>query len=168
MKKVFFITLLIFLLFLETAYAEDTTYLNKGYGFSIAYPSNYRVLKNLRGAPLIIFFPGKSFFFNNSILVSVSGTGAGEKSIEEYLNIYFKYDKTVSEKKEVLINGIRFLSVVQTQRKSLWFLEYNIKLYHLFTVRGTKVYTITYAADEDSFSKYLKEAKKIMESFKFI
>lgn len=57
MKKVFFITLLIFLLFLETAYAEDTTYLNKGYGFSIAYPSNYRVLKNLRGAPLIIFFP---------------------------------------------------------------------------------------------------------------
>lgn len=121
MKKVFFITLLIFLFFLETAYAEDTTYLNKGYGFPTAYPSNYRVLKNLRGAPLIIFFPGKSLFFNNSILISVSGTSAGEKSIEEYLSIYFKYDKTV-----------------------------------------------TYAANEDSFSKYLKEAKKIMESFKFI
>lgn len=167
MKRVFFTVPVVLLLFLAAGYAEETEYTDKKYGFSITYPSSYRVIKNYRGVPIIIFLPRSSFFFNDNIAISVTSARPVDRSLEELVDIYFKYDKTVSEKKEVLINDIKFLSVVQAQTKQFWFFKFNLKLHHLITIRGTRIYTITYTAAAHNYDKYIEETEKIMKSFRF-
>ena len=143
-KKIFVIVLFLSLFLLQTqAYAEDTTYTDEKYGFSITYPSNYRTFKNFKGASITIFFPITGFFnlFNGYVSVSGQSVKPTTRPIEELIDIQFKYSKSVQKKENVIINGIKFLSVVQSRKMAFW----KLKLHHLITVKGTRVYTITYA-----------------------
>lgn len=150
------------------AHAEDSVYTDQRYGFSIRYPSGCRTLINYRGSALIIVLAKVSPFFTNNVIVTVAKGSSMGRPLEELIDIYFKYDGTVSEKKKVTINNIKFLSVVQTQTKSFWFFKLKLKLYHLIAVKGNRMYTITYNATPDSYDKYLALAKKTMHTFKFI
>lgn len=166
MKRICFILLLIFLFSQVQAYAEDAIYTDEKYGFSIAYPLNCRALKNYRGALITIFFPKISFFdfFNGAISINVRSVRSADRPLEELVDIYFKYSKSVLEKEKVIINDIKFLSVIQTQKMFLW----NLKLHHLITVKGTKIFSITYIATVNNYDKHINKAKDIMHTFKFV
>lgn len=166
MKRTSFVLLFLLILLHTQAYAEDTTYTDDKYGFSITYPSNYRTFKNFKGAPITVFFPKGGFFnfFNGYVNVVAKSTKPTHRPTEELIDIYFKYDKTVLKREQVVINDIDFLSVVQTKR--MFFL--NLKLYILITVKGTKIYTITYANTTNNYEKYIDKAKDIMHSFRFV
>lgn len=166
MKKISFI-LLFLLLFLHTqARAEDTTYTDEKYNFSITYPSDYRTFENYKGAAITVFFPKQGFFnfFNGYVSVIAKSTRPTSRPTEELIDIYFKYDKTVLKKEQVKINDIDFLSVVQT--KKMFF--FNLKIYILITVKGTKIYTITYINTANNYEKCIDKAKQIMHSFRFV
>lgn len=166
MKKIYFILLFLLLLFHTQSYAEDTTYTDQKYNFSITYPSDYRVFKNFKGVAITVFFPREDFFnlFNGYVNVVAKSIRPSHRPTEELIDIYFKYDKTVLQKEQVKINDIDFLSVVQTKRMFL----FNLKLYILLTAKGTKIYTITYANTANNYDKHMDKAKQIMHSFKFL
>jgi len=175
MKKLYPVLVLLICLFQahncifpEDAHGREKAYVDKKYGFSIAYPSELRILPSQKGAQLTIMLAKVSPFLSNNIIISVAGGRSTGRPLEELVDIYFKYDRTVSEKKEVTINGIKFLSVVQTLSKSFWFIKLRFKLYHLITVKGNRIYTITYNATPETFDRYLPLAKSIMHTFKFI
>ena len=170
MRQLFIAIIILVLLCSAHAYSKDAIYIDKKYGFSIEYPEQYRVLKNYKNAPLVILFPVKKLFslFNSNVAITVTTARPSKKSLEDIVDIYFKYDKTVSDRKEVSINRIKFISITQTQKKSLWFFKLNIKLHHLIAVRKKRIYTITYSADTNVYDKYAKEAEKIMRSIRFL
>ncbi|GAG82016.1 unnamed protein product, partial [marine sediment metagenome] len=166
MKKISFILLFLLLLSYAHAYAEDTTYTDEKYNFSITYPSDYRVFENYKGAAITVFFPKQGFFsfFNGYVNVIAKSTRPTTRPTEELIDIYFKYDKTVLKKEQVKINDIDFLSVVQTKR--MFF--FNLKVYILITVKGTKIYTLTYINTANNYDKHIDKAKQIMHSFRFV
>ncbi|UCH12922.1 MAG: hypothetical protein JSW18_03015 [Candidatus Omnitrophota bacterium] len=166
MKKTSFILLFLLLLSYAHAYAEDTTYTDEKYNFYITYPSDYRTFENFKGASITVFFPKQGFFdfFNGYVSVIAKSTRPTSRPTGELIDIYFKYDKTVSGKEQVKINDIDFLSVVQT--KKMFF--FDLKLYILITVKGTKMYTITYINTADNYDKCIDKAKQIMHSFRFL
>jgi hypothetical protein len=61
---------------------------------------------------------------------------------------------------------MEFISIVQTHQQKILFKKLNLKLYHLITVKGNRIYTITYAASADTYENNLAQAKDIMQSFK--
>lgn len=167
MKKIYFILFLLLLILIQTAtvFAEDITYIDKKYGFSITYPSEFRFSKDASKGYIVLAFPKKDFsLYADNITVIASHTTPSCHSAEEIIDIYFKYSKSVIKREKILINGINFLSVIQTQK--MFFL--NLKQYHLITTKGTKIYTITYAATIENYDKFLDKAKQIMHTFKFI
>jgi len=175
MKKLYPVLVLLICLFQahncifpKHAYGSNKVYIDKKYDFSITYPSGLRILPNQKGAQLIIMLAKVSPFLSNNIIVSVARGRTTGRPLEELVDIYFKYDRTVLEKKEVTINGIKFLSVVQTLSKSFWFIKLRFKLYHLITVKANRIYTITYNATPETFDRYLPLAKSIMHTFKFM
>lgn len=165
MKKIIFLSILLLILFSSIqVYSDDTTYIDKKYGFSITYPSNYYVLKNYKELLLLIYFPRMSFFGISYVSIVAKRAGAAAGSAEKVIDIYFKYSKSVSEKKYVTINDTNFLSVIMAQKKFF----FNIKQHHLITTKGNYIYIITYTALLDTFDRHLDRAKEIMHSFRFL
>ena len=166
MKKVYFVLLFVLFFLAAQVYAEDIIYTDEKYDFSITHSSNYRVFKNFKGTSITVFFPSAGLFnfFNGNVSVAVKSTKPTRRPMEELIDIYFKYDKTVLEREQVKINNIDFFSVVQT--KKMFF--FDLKLYILITVKGTKVYTITYVNTVRNYDKYTDKAKEIMHSFRFV
>lgn len=162
MKRLSFI-LLSLLLFCVQAFAEDATYINEKYGFSITYPSNRRIIKNYSDILLSIFLPSTSFFDRTFVNITAKSTAVSDRSPEEIADIYFKYSKSVQERKYITINGTKFLSVVWLRR--IFFL--NLKQYLLITSKGTKTYIMSYTATINNYDKHINEAKEIMHSFRF-
>jgi hypothetical protein len=169
MRKLALILFCLLIAVLPVVSAQDeTTYKDDKYGFTISYPSGLRAIKNYQpNVPLTILLQPKSIFFNNQIIVTVSNIRPSSKSTEEMIDIVFKYDRTVEERKDVTNNGIKFTSVIQTQERKILFFPLRLKLYHLIAAKGNRIYTITYIATQDSFNSQLEEAKSVMHSFKF-
>ena len=70
--------------------------------------------------------------------------------------------------KYVAVNDIKFLSVVQTKEVKVLFKRLKLKMWHMIASKANKMYTIIYQASEDTYDKDLKEAEKIVHSFKFV
>lgn len=152
---------------INAAFAQESTYTDDKLGFSITYPSGYRVLKNYqKNVPLLIFLPSRTMIFNDYIAINITNVRLLSRPIEELIDINFKYDKTVLEKKDMVINGIKFITVTQTQTQKILFFNLKLKLYHIICFKGAKIYTITYTATAETFDKNLDQAKKIMYSFR--
>jgi len=171
MKKIIIAITIALFISANTAFAENITYEDKKFNFSISYPSNFRSMKNFKGARLAIIFPIKSFmgFLKvNALTVTATTVKRTDRPLEELIEINYKYDGTVIDKGEVIINDIKFFSVLQRKEQSFWFFKLNLKLYNLIAIRGSTIYAISYAGLSDTFDNNIDAAKKIMQTFKFV
>jgi hypothetical protein len=148
---------------------SDTIYTDEQYGFSISLPSGFQTVKNHKGARIVIVFPQKLSrgFYRDNIAVSISSIQRANKTADEIMDIYFKYDGTVLGRKEMFINGTRFFSIEQTHTRSFWFFKLRIKLLHLIAEKGTMLYTVSYSATTDNYDRNINKAKQVMHTFKF-
>ena len=153
----------------EEILALDTTYHNEKYGFSLTYPDTYKITKNQKNIALIIYLPQKGFkIYPPSIIVNVASARAGDMKLDEFLDIYYKYDKTVTSKQDILLNGIEFIEVEQVKQEKMLGFKLKLKIYQILTTKGLQIYTLTYSALEQNYDESIEQARQIMHSFEFV
>ncbi|WP_449420443.1 protein kinase domain-containing protein [Phormidium nigroviride] len=146
-------------------------YQNIENGFRIKYPQEWEK-KESQGYfdPNIVTFrsPKKSDadIYPEDIIVTVDDLSLKPMSLDEYTKISIAQIKESNQDTKVLEDGSAMLAntkahkVIFTTKEE----ENNVKKMQVWTVKNNRAYTITYTANKDEYSDYLKSAENVINS----
>jgi serine/threonine-protein kinase len=98
------------------------------------------------------------------------------RDVEETVPVE-EYDEVVLKELEKSIHNFKILSkrTVQIDEKKAReliytgsFGKYRLKWHQLYLIHDKKVYVLTYTAEQNAYDKFLKEAKRVFDSFQIL
>lgn len=147
------------------------SYENSRYGFSLKYPAAWSFSENLAGAAAVFFSPKETALdtFQESVNVVVQDISQHPRTLADYtqtaimqMQAVFGTNLEILDSSPVTIDG--------REGHQFGFLgkgpQGNVQYLCRWTIIGTNAYQITYTATESGYPKFVKQAERMMKSFK--
>ncbi|MDF0552442.1 serine/threonine-protein kinase [Kamptonema sp. UHCC 0994] len=145
-------------------------YQNTENNFRMKYPEKWE-MKESQGYfdPNIVTFraPKKndSDIYPEDIIVTIDDLSSKPMSLDEYTKISITQIKEIKDTKvledsSAMLANTKAHKVIFTTREE----DKNIKKMQVWTVKNNRAYTITYTANKDEYSNYLKSAETVINS----
>lgn len=147
------------------------SYENSRYGFALKYPANWSFAENMGGAAAVFYSPKENALdiFRENVNVVVQDISHNPMDLKKYT------ETAITQMQAVFGTNLEILDSSPTtidgrEGHQFGFLgkgpEGNVQYMCRWTIVGTSAYQITYTATESGYPKFLKQAERMMKSFK--
>ena len=140
-------------------------------GFSIEYPSFWQKNFNVKEGTAVFVTPTEGYSDQHSESLSVQRF-APDMAYTDYVRGYVSdlessvaNYKLVSEK-EITLSGQKAYQIVYESSSSDG--SNALRFMQIFTERNDKIYVLTYIGEFESYTYFLKDIEKMIETFKFL
>ncbi len=144
-------------------------YVSSDYNVSLVYPSAWQVSEGFMGSAAAFFTESdtEADEFTDYLMLTVEDTSPYILTLDDYLNISVEQvmrvipDANITGSGRTTLAGAEAQAIVFTGTQG----EYRLKWLAVYTIRGERVYSLTYTAEEDSFEDYYRDMKDAIDSF---
>lgn len=152
------------------------TYTNATYGITIVYPEDWEKKTGEMGT-VVAFLSlreGASDDFRENVNIAIQDLSAQPMTLDEYTNLslsqldQYIQNPNVIESSKTTLDGNPAHKLVYTGEMEQQDVRYLLKWLQVYTIKGDKLYLITYTSKEDSYSDYLDNVQKMIDSFQII
>ncbi len=148
----------------ETTSGDFLTYENFDYGVKIGYPSDWEQKET--EAVIIAFVPPKtnaSDTFQENLGLTMNDLAGQGLTLQKYNEIVIEQLKQTFSDINIIESGSTVLSKNPAHR--VVFTASNLKFMQVWTIKNDLAYVWSYAAAENSYSDYLNNIQKMLDSF---
>jgi serine/threonine-protein kinase len=149
------------------------TYENKDYHLVLKYPETWvkqDIEDPITGEIVAFASPteGVSDLFQEKIIITIEDLAKNTRTLEDYQEeIIDKLgrspDLTIEKERRVKLANKPAYKIVYSRQDE----QIDLQQMEVFTIRNDRVYVLTYIAERAKYSKFLKTAERIINSFEF-
>ena len=145
------------------------TYDSPDYGIRIKYPADWTKEEQVMGAVVAFFAPreGASDVLQENVNILVQDLSAQPMTLDEFTELSVGQteqlitDASILDSSAATLGGNPGHKLVFTGKQG----EYDLKWLQVWTIKDDKAYIISYTAEIDTYSAFLKTAEEMIESF---
>jgi len=161
---------------------EFVDYVDKGYGISIKYPADWRVVKrpeNVPGAVVVFIAPQQTAMdtFHENVNITFQDLGLKTTNLEHFSKTAMKqltgtfegHVRVLESRMTSLARrpAYRFSYVGQGAGEAVAEGQY-LQFLHVWGIRSNQAFIITFVAKKSEFKKYRRIVSTMLKSFKYI
>ena len=139
--------------------------------FSISYPFDWGMRENVEGASVVFFSPMENEFdiFQENVNIVVQEVPEKLTDLDKYTETAIRQMKAVFKDKLIVLESAPAHLSGFPAHKFLYLgkgPETELKIMHIWTIRGKYAYQFTYSAISSKFDQYVNKVEKMLRSFK--